>query len=192
MMAMDFSTLQSALKQGLDDLQQAAKLEKGQILVVGTSTSEVVGKHIGSAGTMEVAEVIWAVLKQFQEKTGVYFAFQCCEHLNRALVVEKELAVNRQLEPVTVVPAVTAGGSMATLAYEKMHHPTMVEEIKADAGIDIGDTLIGMHLKKVAVPVRSSVKQIGEAHLTMARTRPKLIGGERAIYNTPKEDQSCH
>lgn len=191
-MGSEFSTMQQALQQGLYDLQQAAKLEEGDVLVIGTSTSEVMGKHIGSSGTMEVAKALWSVFEEFRKNTGVYLAFQCCEHVNRALVVEKECARELRLEEVSVIPVPKAGGSMPSLAYEKMTRPVVVEELQGDAGIDIGDTLIGMHLKKVAVPVRSSVKQIGEAHLTMARTRPKLIGGERAVYKFSKENQSCH
>ncbi|MFA9560622.1 TIGR01440 family protein [Evansella sp. AB-rgal1] len=191
-MTQDTSSIAEELTQALEDLQSAANLESGQLLVIGTSTSEVIGEHIGSAGTREVAESLWKTLSSFQQKTGVFLAFQCCEHLNRALVVEKEYARTHQLEQVSVVPIPGAGGSMAAIAYEKMQAPVMVEEIRADAGIDIGDTLIGMHLKKVAVPVRSKIKYVGEAHITMARTRPKLIGGERAAYSSKQNDQTCH
>ncbi|MCD8509792.1 MAG: TIGR01440 family protein [Bacillus sp. (in: Bacteria)] len=191
-MGSEFAEMQRALRQALQDLQQAANLEEGQLLVIGTSTSEVMGKHIGSSGTKEVAESLWSVFQEFREKTGVSLAFQCCEHINRALVVEKEVAQFHRLEEVSVIPVTKAGGSMPSLAYEKMNRPVVVEAIQADAGIDIGDTFIGMHLKKVAVPVRSTVKQVGEAHLTMAKTRPKLIGGERAVYKFSEENQSCH
>ncbi|MEA3321268.1 MAG: TIGR01440 family protein [Bacillota bacterium] len=173
------------LQQLLHDLQDQAGLKKGQILVVGCSTSEVIGEKIGTAGTEGVAETLFAVLTEFREKTGVELAFQCCEHLNRALVVERETALNRGLDEVTVIPVRHAGGAMASYAYHKMNDAVMVEHIKADAGIDIGDTLIGMHLKHVAVPVRSSIKSIGNAHITMAKTRPKLIGGARATYEIP-------
>lgn len=120
-------------------------------------------------------------------------AFQCCEHLNRALVVEKELAIRERLEEVSVVPVPQAGGAMAAFAYRHLQDPTVVEFIKADAGIDIGDTFIGMHLKHVAVPVRVSVKTLGEAHVTLAKTRPKLIGGPRAVYDTVEtsENDAC-
>ncbi|NLP51778.1 TIGR01440 family protein [Bacillus sp. RO1] len=173
------------LQQMLNDLQDQAGLKKGQILVVGCSTSEVIGEKIGTAGTEGVAETLFAVLNEFRNKTGVDLAFQCCEHLNRALVVERETACRRGLDEVTVIPVRHAGGAMASYAYHKMEDAVMVEHIKADAGIDIGDTLIGMHLKHVAVPVRSSVKSIGNAHITMAKTRPKLIGGARATYEIP-------
>jgi uncharacterized protein (TIGR01440 family) len=191
-MTVNFSTVKQSLADALTDLQQAAQLESGQLLVVGTSTSEVMGEHIGTSGTREAAEAIWEALSEFQEKTGVALAFQCCEHLNRALVVKREYADFNRLELVSAVPVPGAGGSMAALAYEKLENAVLAEEIKADAGIDIGDTLIGMHLKKVAVPVRSKVRQVGEAHLTMARTRPKLIGGERAVYRVTPDDQTCH
>ncbi|TYS69643.1 TIGR01440 family protein [Sutcliffiella horikoshii] len=176
------------LQQLLNDLQEQAGLKKGQILVVGCSTSEVIGEKIGTAGTEGVAETLFAVLNEFHEETGVELAFQCCEHLNRALVVEREIALKRGLDEVTVIPVRHAGGAMASYAYHKMEDAVMVENIKADAGIDIGDTLIGMHLKHVAVPVRSSIKSIGNAHITMAKTRPKLIGGARATYENPSTE----
>jgi len=171
------------LKQALTEFQEVAHLTAGDVFVIGTSTSEVIGKHIGSAGTIEVATELWTVLNDFREKTGVQLAFQCCEHLNRSIVIERSLAKEHRLTPVTAIPIPGAGGSMAAFVFKTMNDPVVVEEIEADAGIDIGDTFIGMHLKKVAVPVRTSVKQIGEAHLTLARTRPKLIGGIRAIYS---------
>lgn len=170
------------LQQVLNDLQDQAELKKGQILVVGCSTSEVIGEKIGTAGTEGVAETLFTVLKEFRERTGVELAFQCCEHLNRALVVERKTASKRGLDEVTVIPVRHAGGAMASHAFHHMEDAVMVEHLNADAGIDIGDTLIGMHLKHVAVPVRSTVKSVGNAHITIARTRPKLIGGARAIY----------
>ncbi|QFT90938.1 hypothetical protein FIU87_20020 [Bacillus sp. THAF10] len=170
------------LQQVLKDLQHQAQLKTGQLLVVGCSTSEVIGERIGTAGTEGVAETIFAVLEEFRAQTGVELAFQCCEHLNRALVVERETALHRGLDEVTVVPVRQAGGAMASHAYHHFTDAVMVEHIRADAGIDIGDTLIGMHIKHVAVPVRSTIKSVGNAHITMARTRPKLIGGARAVY----------
>lgn len=175
----------------LTDLKQQASLSKNQILVIGCSTSEVIGEKIGTSGTQEVAEMIFNELKELQQLTGVMLAFQCCEHLNRALIVEKEVAITKGLEMVTVIPVQKAGGAMATYSFNHMKDPVVVEFIKADAGIDIGDTFIGMHLKHVAVPLRSNVKAIGQAHVTMAKTRPKLIGGERAVYSNEKENLSC-
>ncbi|SDZ45559.1 TIGR01440 family protein [Evansella caseinilytica] len=191
-MTLDLSTLIQDVTQALEDLQATAQLEDGKLLVIGTSTSEVIGQRIGTAGTEDVAKALWEAFFDFQQTTGVALAFQCCEHLNRALVVEKTTAVERRLEPVSVIPVSSAGGSMAAFAFQQMNAPVVVEELRADAGIDIGDTFIGMHLKKVAVPVRSEVKTIGSAHVTMARTRPKLIGGERAVYRKIAEDQTCH
>lgn len=170
------------MEQLLEEFATIADLKTNSLLVVGCSTSEVLGKRIGTAGALDVAKAIYDPLKQFAEKHGVALAFQCCEHLNRALVIDREAAETRGYEEVTVIPVPNAGGSMAAYAYEQLKHPVVVEEIKADAGIDIGDTLIGMHLKKVAVPVRTSIRSIGEAHVTLAKTRPKLIGGERACY----------
>ena len=166
----------------LHEFQEEAALKEKQLLVIGCSTSEVIGKRIGTEGTIDVAGMIFSVVKDFQEKTGIQVAYQCCEHLNRALVLQRETAVRRDYEEVSVVPVRTAGGSMATYAYQQWKDAIVVEHIKAEAGIDIGDTFIGMHLKHVAVPVRVSIKEIGHAHVTMAKTRPKLIGGERAVY----------
>lgn len=166
----------------LKEFHQTVKLSAGHILVIGCSTSEVAGEHIGTAGSERIAEAIYQELNKLRQETGIELAFQCCEHLNRALVVEEELAFRLQLETVSAVPVRTAGGSMAAHAYQQMEHPVLVESIAAHAGIDIGDTLIGMHLKRVAVPVRLSYAQLGQAHVTFAKTRPKLIGGERAVY----------
>ena len=175
----------------LDDFSSQVSLHSPQILVIGCSTSEVAGKKIGTAGTEQVAEMIFTKLKDFSEKTGVALAFQCCEHLNRAIVVERETAEAKGLEEVTVIPVRTAGGAMATYAFEHFTDPVVVEHIKADAGIDIGDTFIGMHLKHVAVPIRTAQKMVGDAHVTLAKTRPKLIGGARAVYERKAENESC-
>jgi uncharacterized protein (TIGR01440 family) len=175
----------------LEEFRQQTTLSSKNILVVGCSTSEVIGQKIGTAGTFEVAEMIFQKLKWFQEQTGVQLAFQCCEHLNRALVVERSILEEKGLEEVSVVPARSAGGAMATYAYEHFADPAVVEFIRGDAGIDIGDTLIGMHVKHVAVPVRVSVKSVGGAHVTLAKSRPKLIGGARAVYEKSSENTSC-
>ncbi|GLB59067.1 UPF0340 protein [Cytobacillus sp. NCCP-133] len=175
----------------IQEFSEQVPLNERQILVVGCSTSEVAGKRIGTAGTEQVAELIFEQLDKLRKGTGVSLAFQCCEHLNRALVVERETATAKNLDEVTVIPHRTAGGAMASYAYEHFRDPVMVEFIKADAGIDIGDTLIGMHLKHVAVPIRTSQKSVGNAHVTMAKTRPKLIGGARAIYERKPENESC-
>lgn len=166
----------------LQELQDQFPLTPQHILVIGCSTSEVMGERIGTAGTLEAAELIYDSLANFQKQTGVQLAFQCCEHLNRALVVERKTALSTNLEEVRVVPVRTAGGALASHAYRQFADPVIVEHIKADAGIDIGDTFIGMHLKHVAVPIRSTINQLGQAHVTIAKTRPKLIGGPRAVY----------
>ncbi len=176
----------------LSEFQTQASLQPGQLLVVGCSTSEVIGERIGTAGTVEVAEMIFRGLRRFAQRSGVSLAFQCCEHLNRALVVEKSVAVARGLEEVSVVPVRTAGGAMATYAFEKLADAVVVEFLKADAGIDIGLTLIGMHLKHVAVPIRVKQKSVGHAHVTLAKSRPKLIGGARAVYERTGENGSCN
>ncbi len=176
------------------ELAQAGGLRRGQLVVIGTSTSEVQGYRIGTQGTERVAREIFEGVRRAREQTGFYPVFQCCEHLNRALVMEREaLALYPLLEPVSVVPVPKAGGSMAAYAYRTFKEPVVVETVQAHAGLDIGGTLIGMHLRPVAVPVRPSVRMLGHAHLQMAYTRPKLIGGERAVYSAAarQEDGNC-
>lgn len=155
---------------------------KGSILVVGCSSSEIIGEKIGTASSLEAARATFSGIYQVTKEEGIYVAAQCCEHLNRAIIIEKELALQERLDIVNVVPQPKAGGSFATTAYEYFDSPVAVEHIKADAGIDIGDTLIGMHLHDVAVPLRTDIKVLGNAHVVCARTRPKYIGGARAKY----------
>ncbi len=165
------------------ELISEAKLKKGDILVVGCSSSEIVGEKIGKGSSLEAAEAVFEAIYAETEKEGIYLAAQCCEHLNRAIIIEAKCAEKYGLEEVCVVPRPKAGGSFATTAYKRFSSPVAVENIKAHAGIDIGGTLIGMHLRAVAVPVRLSIKTIGEANILCARTRPKYIGGERAHYS---------
>ena len=167
-------------------LSEAAHLHRGQIVVIGCSSSEVVGRQVGSWSTPEVGQAIYDGLQNVFAPMGVYIAAQCCEHLNRALIVEREAVPGTEI--VNVVPQPKAGGSFATVCYQSFNHPVALEEIRADAGLDIGGTLIGMHLKKVAVPVRLAQKTIGEAMLLAARVRPKFIGGERAYYDDTLKD----
>ena len=166
-----------------EELMNVAKLRKGQIVVIGCSSSEVAGRQIGSWSTPEIGQAIYEGLNSVFTPNGIYMAAQCCEHLNRALIVERE-AVGPWAEIVNVVPQPKAGGSFATVCYQNFDDPVALEEIKADAGLDIGGTLIGMHLKKVAVPVRLTQNHIGEALVLAARVRPKFIGGERACYDS--------
>ena len=166
------------------ELAESAHLRRGQIVVVGCSTSEVVGHQVGSWSTPEVADAIFRGLASVFTPMGVYIAAQCCEHLNRALIVERACAERYGLEPVWVKPQPHAGGSFATVVWERFADPVAVECIRAHAGMDIGQTLIGMHLRRVAVPVRLSVSRIGEAPVVFARTRPPYIGGPRAQYQT--------
>ncbi len=164
------------------ELVEKAELKSGDVAVIGCSTSEVIGERIGTSGTLDVAKEIFDGLNSVFAEKGIFLAAQCCEHLNRAIIIEKEKADSLGLEQVCVVPHPRAGGSFATAAWQTMKKAVAVEEIKADAGIDIGTTLIGMHLKKVAVPLRLENNTIGEAKLSAAKTRPKYIGGERAKY----------
>ena len=153
------------------------------MLVVGCSTSEVAGAGIGSFSSPELAEVVFGGIYQAVQEAGLYLAAQCCEHLNRAIILEEEAALRYGYEPVNVIPQPKAGGSFATAAYKAFEHPVAVEHIKAQLGMDIGDTLIGMHLKEVAVPLRLGIDHIGSALLLAARVRPKFIGGVRAVYD---------
>lgn len=161
---------------------EKARLKEGSILVIGCSTSEVVGEHIGKASSLEIAKELFDAIYPELESRGIFIAAQCCEHLNRAIITSKECADKYLLEQVNVRPRIKAGGSFATVVYESINSPVAVEHIRADAGIDIGNTLIGMHLKEVAVPLRLSINKIGEANIVCARTRLKFIGGERADY----------
>lgn len=169
------------VKELTQELIEKANLKKGNILVVGCSTSEVIGERIGTNSDPNVAEELFRGIQEVLDEKGIFLAAQCCEHLNRAIVTERK-AIPLE-EYVNVVPQKKAGGSFATAAYHHFQDPVVVEEIKADAGLDIGGTLIGMHLKKVAVPLRLSKNQLGNAILLAARTRPKFIGGVRAVYN---------
>lgn len=164
------------------ELAVAGGLKAGQLLVIGTSTSEVLGHRIGTSGTVETAAQIYAGIEAVRKDIGFYPVYQCCEHLNRALVLPREAADKYGLDEVAAVPVPKAGGSMAAYAYRNLPDACLVEAVQAHAGVDIGDTFIGMHLRRVAVPVRPSIRSIGAAHVTMAFTRPKLIGGVRAVY----------
>lgn len=165
------------------ELLETAKLRSGDIVVVGCSSSEILGAKIGSVGSMDAAAAVYEGLLPLLEKNGLYLAAQCCEHLNRCLVIEREAALKYGYEEVNAVPQIHAGGSFGTTVYGRMKDPVLVEHVRASAGMDIGGTLIGMHLKEVAVPVRVSIDHIGEAILLLARTRSKFVGGVRAVYN---------
>lgn len=160
---------------------EKSHIKKGGIFVVGCSTSEILGNRLGTNSAPEIGEAVFETINNYLAQNGIFLAAQCCEHLNRAIIIESEAA--KCLERVNVVPQPKAGGSFATAAYKGFKNPVAVEFIKADAGIDIGCTLIGMHIKHVAVPMRLNNNKIGEAIVSAARTRPKFIGGERAIYD---------
>lgn len=169
--------------QAVSELLAQAGLKPGDILVVGCSSSEVAGERIGTFSSVETAKAVFDGIYDIAQKQGLYLAAQCCEHLNRALIVEREAAQKERIEIVNVLPQPKAGGSFACMAYESFGDPVAVEHIKAQAGMDIGDTLIGMHLQDVAVPARIPTKQIGSARVVCARTRPKFVGGQRAVYD---------
>ena len=180
---MDYKQLTAQARQATEELLEAAHLETGDIFVVGCSSSEIMGGHIGHDSSMEAAAAVLAgVLPPLQEQ-GVYLAAQCCEHLNRAIVLEREAAKAYGCQIVAAIPQPHAGGSWATSCWRAFKDPVLVEEVRAAAGMDIGGTLIGMHLRRVAVPVRLSLDHIGHAILLCARTRPPFIGGARAVYS---------
>ena len=167
----------------LSELYEAAHPAENSILVLGCSTSEVIGQRIGTSESEQTAKAIFEAVSSFCREKKLFLAAQCCEHLNRSLVVEKECAKMYGLTRVNAVPHIKAGGAFGTAVYNGMNEPYLVESVVADMGIDIGNTLIGMHIRPVCVPVRVSVKKIGEAHLTLARSRCKYVGGERAHYD---------
>ncbi|MCI8506180.1 MAG: TIGR01440 family protein [Lachnospiraceae bacterium] len=175
--------IKSQARQVFDELWEMAELSEGEILVVGCSSSEVASRKIGSWSSEEIGKALFETFCEACREKGIYLAAQCCEHLNRAVILEKAAAKSHGLPMVNVVPQLKAGGSFAAAAYHGFSQAVAVEEIKAQAGIDIGDTLIGMHLQAVAVPVRTKVKCIGSAHVVCARTRLKYIGGPRAAYS---------
>ncbi|MBO5883105.1 MAG: TIGR01440 family protein [Clostridia bacterium] len=166
----------------VEELLEKTELKERQILVIGCSTSEIIGNTIGKASVPEVADTLLDGIMSALEGKGIYLAAQCCEHLNRAIIVERECAEKYGLDPVSVRPMPKAGGSFATAVYDRMTDPVAVETIKGHAGLDIGGTLIGMHLRHVAVPIRLSASKLGFANVICAYTRPKYIGGPRAVY----------
>ena len=179
---MDYTQLTAQARQATEELLEAAHLETGDIFVVGCSSSEIMGGRIGKVSSMEAAAAVLAgVLPPLQEQ-GVYLAAQCCEHLNRSIVIEREAAKANGYQIVSAIPQPHAGGSWATNCWQRFNDPVLVEEVRAAAGMDIGGTLIGMNLRDVAVPVRLSIGRIGDANIICARTRPKYIGGSRAHY----------
>lgn len=183
---MELKEIETAGYQAVSEICEAARLKSGALFVVGCSTSEVLGEKIGTDTNMDIAEALYRGIHRALSERGIFLAAQCCEHLNRALVVERAVMEKYDLEQVNAIPQPNhAGGAFATAAYEHEKDPVLVEDIgaRADAGIDIGDTLIGMHIHPVVVPLRISMKKIGEAHITCARRRPKYTGGQRAIYD---------
>lgn len=180
-MSDSFEDLRASAAKAAEELCEVAKLAAGQLVVVGCSSSEIAGQRIGSASNPDIGTAVFESVYRVFHQRGVFLAAQCCEHLNRALIVERDAVP--LAEAVNVVPLPKAGGSFAAAAYKAFLNPVAIEEIKADAGLDIGNTMIGMHLKRVAIPIRLSVTRIGEAPVTAARTRPKYIGGANAVYD---------
>ena len=177
-----YEEITSQARTVVTELLDQANMQPGALFVVGCSSSEMVGKRIGKGSSMEAAQAAFCGIYPVLQERGIHLAVQCCEHLNRALIMERTVAERKGYEIVNVMPQPHAGGSFAVTAWNAFEDPVAVETIQADAGMDIGGTLIGMHLRRVAVPVRTSLNHIGEAIVLCARTRPKYIGGPRAVY----------
>lgn len=183
---MDFSEITAQSKQAVTEILEASGLKKGSIFVVGCSSSEILGDQIGTATNLDSANAVYDGIIPVMKDKGIFVAAQCCEHLNRALVVERACMEKYGFEQVNAIPQPNhAGGAFATVCYERFDDPVLVEDIrqKADAGIDIGGTMIGMHMHSVVVPLRISLRKIGAAPIICARHRPKYVGGQRAIYD---------
>lgn len=177
-----YEELTAQAKQAVTELLDVAKLKPGKLFVIGCSSSEMVGARIGKGSSLEAAQAAFAGIYPVLQERGIELAVQCCEHLNRALVIERTQAELRGLEEVSAVPYPKAGGSCASAYYRMLRDPVLVESVQADAGLDVGDTLVGMHIRRVAVPLRAPFDCVGHAHLVMAYARPRLIGGARARY----------
>nr|MCR5652791.1 TIGR01440 family protein [Ruminococcus sp.] len=178
-----YKEIQEKILTAFKELVEMAKLKKGDLIVFGCSTSEVTGSRIGTNSQIDCAKMLYDSFYPFLKESGIFLAAQCCEHLERALVVEREYAEKHNLTIVNAIPQPKAGGSSATTAYKLFDNPVLVARVQADAGIDVGGTLIGMHLKEVAVPLRLSVHKVGFARIMCARTRPRFVGGARAVYD---------
>ena len=179
---MTYEEIREQAKNAITELFEKSHLEKGDIFIIGCSSSEIKGESIGKGSDIDAAKAVYEGIKPILDEKGIFLAAQCCEHLNRAVIMEKDALLPGQ-DIVNVVPQLHAGGSFAMTVYENAKNPVAVETVRAAGGMDIGDTLIGMHLKPVAVPVRIATKEIGHAHVVCARTRPKFVGGERAVYD---------
>lgn len=178
----DLQSIADQVEQLVEELVSTSGLRSGQLIVLGVSTSEVQGHRIGTSGAEAVAEQIYEGVSRVSSRVGFQVVWQCCEHLNRALVTERVVAEAQGWSEVSAIPVPKAGGSMASFAFRQMKEPCLVEAVQVHAGIDIGETMIGMHLRPVAVPLRPSLRAIGKARVNMAMTRPRLIGGTRAVY----------
>ena len=183
---MEYGEIRDQAAKAVTEFLEVARLKAGDLLVIGCSSSEIVGEKIGKGSDFNAAEAVFDGVYPILRERGIFLAAQCCEHLNRSLILERCCAERHGWEEVNVVPQPKAGGSFATKAYRSFEDPVAVEHIRANAGMDIGGTLMGMHLKEVAVPVRLSMSHIGQAVLLCARTRPRFVGGSRAVYDETK------
>lgn len=185
-MELDLNKVEKDLDSIMKDVLEKANLKDGDLFVLGCSTSEVVGGKIGKDSNLDVGKVIIKTILANLSPKGINLAVQGCEHINRSLVVERSVAEHNGFEIVSVVPALHAGGAASIQAFKQFNDPVEVEHITAQAGLDIGDTFIGMHVKFVQVPVRPTIQTLGSAHVTALRSRPKYVGGPRANYEPIK------
>lgn len=170
------------LRQAVDALAEAGHIQPGGLIVLGCSTSEVAGARIGKGSVPELGKVIARAMLEACQAHGLEAAFQCCEHLNRAVVMEQRVLKELRLTQVRAIPQPKAGGSVPAAAWKLLDQPALAMAVQADAAIDIGDTLVGMHIRPVAVPLRLDVNHVGHANLVMAYSRLPYIGGSRAVY----------
>ncbi|WEV45721.1 TIGR01440 family protein [Streptococcaceae bacterium ESL0687] len=180
---MDLNKLADETRLIIKDVIEKSAIKEGQLFVLGLSSSEVKGAHIGKDSSKEIGQVIVSVIYEELSSRGIFLGVQACEHLNRAILLEEEVALKNNFEIVSVLPSLHAGGSGQVAAYELFKNPVEVEYVQAFAGLDIGDTSIGMHIKHVQIPIRPLLKELGFAHVTALTSRPKLIGGQRATYS---------
>ena len=178
-----FDEIKKEINIAVNEIIEKSKIESGDVFVVGCSSSEILGDKIGTNSNVDLGKIVFEEIYNVLKERNIYLAAQCCEHLNRSLIVEKECAKEYGFPMVNVIPQPKAGGSFATAAYHGFKKPCAVENVSAKAGLDIGGTLIGMHIVPVVVPLRISIKKIGEANIICARSRLKFVGGQRAIYD---------
>ena len=179
---MSYEVIARQAHDAMEELLERAKLPKGALVVVGCASSEIMGSNIGKGSTPDAAEAVYSTVAPLLSERGLYLAAQCCEHLNRCVVMEKETLRDYGCTQVKAIPQPKAGGSVPAAAWKMLREPALALAVQADAAIDVGDTLVGMHIRPVAVPLRGAYRRLGEANLVQAYSRLPYIGGARAVY----------